>query len=175
VNSERFYVRNFDLSRKGCDDGISMEDPELQFQHGAVPDASTNTTLQNDIELCLEDLFLGPSQGIQKAFNLVLGTMKSQQSKFDTLAEEHEKLREENALLLENMKDLQGSCNGILEYSKQHKTMFDTLEKMKFDSNNLVESVETIKTAQNATEVDLNGLKEEVKVRLFYRGFLSWN
>ena len=150
-----------------------MEDPELQFQHGAVPDASTNTTFENDIELCLEDLFLGPSQGIQKAFKLVLGTIKFQQSKFDTLAEEHEKLRKENALMLESMKDLQGSYHGILDYSKQQKAIIDTLEKMKFDSNNLIESVETIKTAQNATEVDLNGLKEEVKVRLFYRTFSS--
>ena len=147
-----------------------MDDTELD--HGSISIPSMASV--KDVNSCLKDLFQGPSQGIENAFNLVLGMVNSQQQKFDMLSNEHEELRKQNETLLENMKEIQQSSIGILEKLKKSEAIVKTVEEVKLEARNLVDSIQGMKSKQIITEKDLHDLKEEVKVNKSYL-FIAFN
>ena len=124
-------------------------------------------TLEEGLNSCLADLFHVPTHGIENAFKLVLDMMHAQEAKYEELAREHAELRMQNILLLGNVKDIQKSCDGMLEQSKQNKVILTSLETLKLDTRDMTETVKAMKRTQSFADKDLHNLKEEVKVCLY--------
>jgi len=151
-----------------------MAEPEPELVHGSLtiaPIASMPPSSTEQMNSCLTDLFLGPSQGIEKAFRLVLDMINSQQEKYNELVLEHEALRQQNGLLLENMKEIQDSSLGMLDKLKENEILVKTVENVKLETRELVTSVREIEATQNEAGKDLSDLRKEIKVR-FANAFL---
>ena len=119
-----------------------------------------------EMNACLGNLFLGPNQGIEQAFKLVLGLIQQQDEKYETLAGEHEEVRQQNSLLLENMKGLQEFSFVCLEKMKQSEEIVNP-QGVALEVKQLKEVSKEIKEVQSHTLKDLDELKEEVKCMAF--------
>jgi len=127
---------------------------------------STKSPLE-EMNACLGNLFFGPSQGIEQAFKLVLGLIQQQDEKYKSLAGEHEEVRQQNSLLLENMKGLQESSFVCLEKLKQSEEIVNAHQGVALEVKELQEHSKQIKEVQSQAGKDLDELKEEVKVMAF--------
>ena len=120
-----------------------------------------------ELNACLGNLFLGPSQGIEQAFKLVLALLQQQEDKGKTFAKEHEQIKKQNQLLLENMKNLKDSNFVGSEKSKECEKMAVLHEEVALEMKELHKSFEEIKDVQSQSANDLDEIKEEMKVMAF--------
>eukprot|EP00979_Chaetoceros_neogracilis_P001163 scaffold202_cov213-Chaetoceros_neogracile.AAC.7 len=120
-----------------------------------------------ELNACLGNLFLGPSQGIEQAFKLVLALLQQQDDKGKMFAKEHEQIKKQNQLLLENMKNLQDSNFVCSEKLKECEKMAILHEEVALEMKQLHKSFEEIKDVQSQSANDLDEIKEEMKVMAF--------
>jgi hypothetical protein len=129
--------------------------------------SSSTESPMEELNACLGNLFLGPSQGIEQAFKLVLALLQQQDDKGKTFAKEHEQIKKQNQLLLENMKNLKDSNFVGSEKSKECEKMAVLHEEVALEMKELHKSFEEIKDVQSQSANDLDEIKEEMKVMAF--------
>lgn len=109
----------------------------------------------------LNDLFRKPNSGIQNAFDLMFGIMKEQEERYKA---DHERLREENKILIENMKCLQESNLSILEALNKKEDSSSKLEDITVEINQLISGVQVLEKDQSQSKELLKQLSDNMKV-----------
>jgi aspartate-semialdehyde dehydrogenase len=111
----------------------------------------------------LSDLFHKSNSGIQNAFELIFGVLKEQEEKYKA---DHERLREENKTLIENMKIMQESNLSILEALNRKEVSSSKLEDVVVEMNQLVSREKEMEEDQIKSKELLKHVSEKVKVSL---------
>jgi len=125
-------------------------------------ESCTFETVKEKISDELRDLFRYPTSGIQNAFESIFGLLKDQEERYKA---DHDRLREENKMLIENMKSLQESNLSMLEAFKRKEVSSSKLEEVVVEINQLVSGTEKMKMDQMESKELLKQLSENVKVR----------
>jgi SMC interacting uncharacterized protein involved in chromosome segregation len=109
----------------------------------------------------LNDLFRKPNSGIQNSFELMFGIIKEQEERYKA---DHERLREENKMLIENMKCLQESNLSILEALNKKEVSLSKLEDVMVEIKKLHSGVQELEKDQIQSKELLKQLSNNMKV-----------
>lgn len=126
---------------------------------------------KEQLQSCLVDLFQAPTKGIDEAFTLILGLMKSQEEKNQ---ESWLQIEQRNNELVQKLSECQESNNVMkIEFGSQIDDMQNLITSLKKERDDLLKQNEDIIVKQSSLEKQIVEMNEEVKVRLFHKP-LRW-
>ena len=124
----------------------------------------SSSSLSEELNTHISDLFLGPTQGIEKALHYILGLIQEQDKKHVFLCEQNEELRDQNQALLKNVSTLQESNMEMLDKLKCASEILKDNHILQSKVKVLEESTQDLKEELFANKDDLNALRFEVNV-----------
>ena len=125
---------------------------------------------QNEqLSLCLKNLFQGPSQGIENAFALILKLLEKQQQENRELQLAHVELDKQSKALFEKLKGQFEEKHENLQtkFEKDNEQLKESVEVLKKERDDLLKITENVNGKQSIFEKLLEDMKGEVKVSLF--------
>jgi hypothetical protein len=119
------------------------------------------------LNLCLTNLFQGPSQGIEKAFNFILELLEKQQKEHDELKSAHAEFDTRNKELVANLKREFEESNEIIQkkFEVENEQLKECVEAIRKERDDLLKDNVDIRAKQSSFENLLYDMKKEVKVR----------
>ena len=124
----------------------------------------SSSSLSEELNTHISDLFLGPTQGIEKALHYILGLIQEQDKKHVFLCEQNEELRDQNQALLKNVSTLQESNMEMLDKLKYANEILKDNHILQSKVKVLEESTQDLREELFANKDDLKALQIEVNV-----------
>ncbi|GFH49066.1 hypothetical protein CTEN210_05542 [Chaetoceros tenuissimus] len=124
----------------------------------------SSSSLSEELNTHISDLFLGPTQGIEKALHYILGLIQEQDKKHVFLREQNEELRDQNQALLKNVSTLQESNLEMLDKLKYANEILKDNHILQSKVKVLEESTQDLREELFANKYDLKALQFEVNV-----------
>lgn len=132
--------------------------------HGHSNMSNSSSSLSEELNTHISDLFLGPTQGIEKALHYILGLIQEQDKKHVFLCEQNEELRDQNQALLKNVSTLQESNMEMLDKLKYANEILKDNHILQSKVKVLEESTQDLREELFANKDDLKALQFEVNV-----------
>jgi seryl-tRNA synthetase len=115
----------------------------------------------------LKNLFQSPTQGIEKAFSLILDQLKQQQSEYNDLRLSHDQLNVRYKTLAQTLEE-QSKPNHetFTQVTSELKTLRYTVETLKIEKDDLVKDTDKVKKQHLNIHNQLCIIDEKVNVSL---------
>ena len=134
-------------------------------------ESSSQIDPAEQLNFCLNNLFQGPTQGIEKAFSFILELLKKQQDEHRELQLAHLELDKKHKDLAAEVKKDSDFSNEALQdkFTADLTIVKESVEVLRKESDELSKVTDKIKNQQNDFQKLLNNMNKEVKVSFIFQ------